>query len=188
MGDKCFVAINIVSRLNTIENTNSWPIIFYWDGESDVIADMKADEKFMNLINSKCLNESEYDHAKISMIYINNISELQYKTVEIPIQEFIPLETIDLLFPYKYVIPIFEDLYEKVYHETYPLLSDDSYEQIKETIQNIYTLIKNGINRPIQETTVINYIASTLGEQTKLSTENRKFLTNKISEIIKESL
>ena len=187
MADKCFVAINIVSSNNTIENTNSYPIIFYWDGESDVVADMKSDEKFMTLIQDNCLNETEYDGSKISMIYINNIKELQYKTTEIAIQDFVSLDTVDSLFPFRYVTPIIEELYEKVYHESYPILANDSYEHIKESIIDMFKLIKDGVKRNIQNETIVNYIASELIERTKLSPNNRKTLINKISEIIKES-
>lgn len=186
MGDKCFVAINIVSSSNTIENSNSWPIIFYWDGESDIITDMKSNEKFMTIIQDNCLNETEYDSAKISMIYINNIQELQYKTEELPIQEFIPLDAINSMFPFRYVTMILDDLYEKVYHESYPIWNDD-YEHINESISIMFKMIKEGVHRPIQDETIINYIASELSERTKLSTQNRKHLIKNISEIIKES-
>lgn len=186
MGDKCFVAINIVSSNNTIENPNSWPIIFYWDGESDIISDMKANENFMTLIHDNCLNETEYDAAKISIIYINNIKELQYKTEELLIQDFIPFDVIDSAFPFIYVTNILYDLYEKVYHESYPILNND-YEHINESIVDMFKMIKEGVKRPVQNETIINYVSSQLIEQTKLSPQNRKYLIEKITEIIKES-
>jgi len=46
---ECFVAINVTYN-DILLNDSVYPIIFYWDGESDILNDIKSNENFLKMI------------------------------------------------------------------------------------------------------------------------------------------
>ena len=66
------VAINI-TQSDKILNNSSVPLLFYWNGEQDIISSLKQDDAFFSFIKEKCMNIDNYVKCRISYFYFNNM-------------------------------------------------------------------------------------------------------------------
>ena len=183
-----FVAINIIvkNKEDFSKVINEYPIIFYWDGESDMIDDFITDENFVTLVQ-KVYQKELYENAFIKIEFVNG-KDLNYHENSYAIQDLFPLEKItDIIignFKFDYIKDIFLSLYKialkEEYKSEYPLES-------QVIIKDLYDRIKNGITKPVTKETIINYIREQLIEKTYLSKENINYLISLLEYIIKES-
>lgn len=190
MNVNCFVSINIICKnqeVNNIINENGVPIIFYWDGKSDINNDIVNNEKFTDIIKTYLLNPNTYDKSYLSLVYINDTTNQTFNTVKkIPIQTLYKLnDTYD--FCLLYLKDIFIELYKLVLKEDYKIDDDPENIDIGKIIKEIYLKIKSSNNDKISDNVLTHYILSKLNENTSLSSENKNYLINKISEIVRES-
>lgn len=183
-----FVAINIIvkDKENFSKIVNEYPIIFYWNGESDMVEDFITDESFTVLVQ-KVYQTGLYENAFIRIEFVNG-KDLKYNETSYAVQDLFPLEKItDIItgnFKFNYIKDIFLSLYKialkEEYKSEYPLES-------QVIIKDLYDRIKNGITKPVSKETIVNYIREQLIEKTYLSKENINYLISLLEYIIKES-
>jgi hypothetical protein len=182
----CFIALN-VSYEDTLLNDSTVPIIFYWDGISDIQEDIKSNEHFMDMLNRKCLSVEKYSKAIISLCYINDDNSHEYGDYTISIEEILPFEDIkDNDFMFGYVSEILLKLYKKVFKMEY-VRNDIDDLNFKVEMRDIIKKIREYLGRPISNETILNYILSQLDEQFKLSEKNKTWLIEKVKLIFEES-
>ena len=180
----CFVAINL-SINDKLLNDNKFPIVFYWDGQSDIVKDIKNNGNFMNMITSNCFNIHSYSDAKLYLTYIND-DKFDEKVMDI--EEMFPFEeiTTDTNFMLGYICDILLELYGKVFKNDYPRndldLIDFKYEikDMTKRIQDYY------INKSVTSDTIINYVYSQMNEKDKLIQKNKDYLIKTMKNIIEE--
>jgi len=181
---ECFVAINVTYN-DILLNDSVYPIIFYWDGESDILNDIKSNENFLKMIERKCFNIESYSDSYINLSYINNESENIYSEKQFQIEDVFPFEEINNDFMYGYVTEILFDLYKKVFKEEYNRNDLDDL-NLNFEIKDIFNKIKEHVNKPISNETIINYIRSKMNDIYKLKQKNKDWLIEKIQNIIEE--
>lgn len=179
-----FVAINIIKNGNFLLNDGGYPIIFYWDGESDIIKDIKGNEKFKNLIKENCLTDKyNYTGSYVKFLYLNNIEEVKYVTKDIPVQSLYPLYEVESQFWLDYIFDILVKLYKGVYKKDF--LSYNTETNKSMLIPYLYKEIKSCTNKEILDQTITNYILNQLIEDKTLSKENIDYIIKYLN--IKES-
>lgn len=181
---ECFVAINVTYN-DTLLNDGPYPIIFYWDGESDIINDIKSNDNFVRMIYKKCLNVRMYSDSFINLSYINHEALNVYSEKRISIEELFSFDELDNDFMYGYITEILFDLYNKVFKEEYKRNDLDDL-NLKFEISDIIKKIKEHIKRPISNETIINYVRSQLDERYKLEYKNKDWLIEQVHNIIEE--
>ena len=94
------VAINIIAD-NKILNKNGVPILFYWDGKSNVIDEIKGQKVFMDFIKSKTLTVENYAYSAMTYFCFtedeNNNWEEKYNEKVIYMQDLFPLSEQSIL-------------------------------------------------------------------------------------------
>ena len=179
-----FVAINIIKNENLLLNDGGYPIIFYWDGESDIIEDIKSNENFKRLIKENCLTDKyEYIGSYVKLLYLNNIEEVKYVTKDISVQFLYPLYDVENQFWLDYIFDILVNLYKEVYKKDF--LSYNTETNKSMLIPYLYKEIKACTNKEISDQTITNYILNQLIEDKTLSKENIDYIIKYLN--IKES-
>ena len=185
-----FVAINIITDKNQLLNVGDFPIIFYWDGESDILNDMKNNEVFRNIIFTECLKDiNSYTSSRIALLYLNNVKETSYEAKHIEIQN---LYTLSNIASFKsvwdnYVFGILRELYKEVYKKEFIVeTQDNAFETKLLLIPYLYKEIRACTNKELSNNTITNYILMKLTEDKILSKENINYIINYLKENIKE--
>jgi len=185
----CFISINIIQD-KIIINPDGVPIIFYWDGQSDMIEDFINDEKFSSILKENILSDKKkYDTTYLSLIYVSTLNNrTSFKTKKISIQQLYKLKDLNNNIVNEYLDDIFFDLYEMIFKEQYSerILREEQSDE--NSIKDIYKLVKENSKKKVSEETFINYVLSKLNDNTKLSIENKNFLIEKLKDIIRESV
>lgn len=195
-----FASINIIhSKDGVINNlnhnfiSNSYPIIFYWNGEDDCIDTILSSENFKEKLKKMICTYSLYDNTSLYIVFVSD--DENFKESVISLQDIIPLKELDedQNFYFLYFINTLKELYKNVYKVNYDDVNkpdeflehyiEPSYEDI---VKDIYDKIISGVKRDLQKETITNYIRKILTENTSLNTENINFIILKIEEITKE--
>ncbi|MBO5005489.1 MAG: hypothetical protein J6D03_09715 [Clostridia bacterium] len=180
------VAINIISN-NNIVNNKGIPILFYWDGKSDVIEELKHQKQFLDFLNSKIMNVDDYSNSKLTYFCFtedesNNYEEIYIDNV-LNIQELFPLDKFeDDELAMRYVFTISIDLYMKAFSSEYKKTSSSS----KSNVQSIYAAIKSKYGTRVTRHTYIEYIRSEIIKRyASLSKTNIEYIMREVNDIIK---
>ena len=180
------VAINVIAD-NKILNKNGVPILFYWDGKSNVIDEIKGQKVFMDFIKSKTLTVENYAYSAMTYFCFtedeNNNWEEKYNEKVIYMQDLFPLsEQSDDELAMSYVLNINIDLYNKVFASEYKKVSSSN----KTNVKGIYDNIKSKYGTRVTPVTYVEYIRSELVKNYgKLSKENLNYIIDKLKETIK---
>ena len=180
------VAINIIAD-NKILNKNGVPILFYWDGKSNVIDEIKGQKVFMDFIKSKTLTVENYAYSAMTYFCFtedeNNNWEEKYNEKVIYMQDLFPLsEQSDDELAMSYVLNINIDLYNKVFASEYKKVSSSN----KANVKGIYDNIKSKYGTRVTPVTYVEYIRSELVKNYgKLSKENLNYIIDKLKKTIK---
>lgn len=182
-----FIAININCDNHKINSNDGIPIIFYWDGKSDMREDFKNDPSFIDKVYDGCFNRDAYDCSYLSLVYVdNNVKDHKFKVDKINIQDLFPFENIwgylNVDFIYQYPNEILKDLYYKIYKEEYKTeYNINSLEYLKDIFSKIMEYEKS----PSVDT-ILNYIITQLDDKTNLMSKNKQWLIRKTKELIEE--
>lgn len=182
-----FIAININCDDYKINSNDGIPIIFYWDGQSDMKDDFRNDPAFIDKVYEACFNRDTYDCSYLSLVYVdNNIKDHKFNVEKMNVQELFPFENIwgylKVDFILQYSNEVLKDLYYKIYKEDYKSeFNIDSVEYLKEIFGKIMEYEKS----PTIDT-ILNYIITQLNDKTDLTTKNKQWLIKKIKELIEE--
>lgn len=181
------VAINILKKTDdgsVVMNKRGMPILFYWDGETDVLEDMQSKDEFVSLLKNMT-NITNYTSISIAYLYFmedaDNEFEEVYNDKVIDLQDWMPFSKLEHEFAYSYIKNIMFDLYKKVFGNEYEKSNKDSLETV---YVYMYTAIKEKYAQRITKITFIEYIRTEIVKMnTGLSKTNIDWLFNRLNEI-----
>lgn len=181
------VAINILKKTDdgsVVMNKRGMPILFYWDGETDVLEDMQSKEEFVSLLKNMT-NITNYTSISIAYLYFMEDADNEFKEVYndkvIDLQDWMPFSKLEHEFAYSYIKNIMFDLYKKVFGNEYEKSNKDSLETV---YVYMYTAIKEKYAQRITKITFIEYIRTEIVKMnTGLSKTNIDWLFNRLNEI-----
>lgn len=188
------VAINILDINNILlnnqltSNNSSAPLLYYWNGETDVINDLQNSESLCKRCSSLFINNPEdYLTISLSLFYFkyDENGEEQYEDVHKNIQDIIYLENLDNdEIVNHFILKHFSYLYKTSIKEEY------EYDNNKDEIYNIiviYNKLKNKFKTRVSTETIINWVRSVLLEKDKFNAKNTNYIINKLTKTLYEA-
>lgn len=139
------VAINVICN-GKIINREGIPLLFYWNGETDVLEDIKSNIDFKQWLEDEEIltNMDSYLNSHIAFFYFKSHDE-DYQDMTCDVQDLYNLDTLidfknDLIFECVYY------LYNKSFPERNGMhLAGDSLEQCKTAIEMILEKYKDKV-------------------------------------------
>lgn len=178
------VAINIYSKeSNKLYNKSLVPLLFYWNGNGELIETILKDNKIVNEYLNTIFDYEEFLKIKMSYFYfkINDNDEEEYIDNTILISNYINLKDFNSdQIIYSLSIPYFYELYEKAIGNKYEKVNVFN----KEIILDIYKQIKEKYQEKLYKKTFVNYIRSRLIDQKNISSDNINFIIKQINQIL----
>ena len=178
------VAINILDKTNNkLLNPTLVPLLFYWNGEDDVLTEIRHNEDFIKFIEQH-ITELNYTQTDIAFFYFTNISGVEdYKDKNISIQEAISLN----LFNSENIVNYFIKLhFEELYKISFKTDFDNTDINIVDEIKQIYKVLKDKFSSRISKPTVVNWVRSVLLDKDNFNNTNTTYIINKLNEILKD--
>lgn len=178
------VAINVYDKITyMLYNKSCVPILFYWNGQGDLLESILKDEKFKETYLNTIIDYNVFKNLIISYFYFKfgeDGKEIYDDRVE-SIYKYVKLKDFNSeQIIYQLVIPHFYELYEKALKEKY----EDTKVFNKEIITDIYTKIKNKYKEKIEKTTILNWIRSELINNDKIDNDNINYIIEKLTKIL----
>lgn len=178
------VSINILEKnTNILLNKNSIPLLYYWNGENDVLDELKNDEKFLEYCASLFTTPEKYLNISVGLFYFkyNENDEEEYSEVVKDIQDILYLDKFDSYnIINHFLLYHFLELYKTAFKEDYSNLVDN----LNDIIIDIYNKLKDKFTKRISKNTVINWVRSVLLDKNHFNTIN----TNYIIKILEQKL
>lgn len=178
------VAINLLDKTNnTLINPTLVPLLFYWNGEDDVVSELRNNQEFIDFI-AKHITELNYTNTDIGLFYFTYINETEdYKEINKGIQDVIYLNMFnsDNIVNH-YIKKHFCELYKISLKQDYP----ENDETVSTIICNIYKVLKDKFKNRITKPTVINWVRSVIVDTDKFNANNSNYIINKLTEILKD--
>lgn len=181
------VAFNITAN-NKLLNKSEVPVLFYWNGTSNVIESIFSDNNFYSFLKNTVFNSDIYNIAKIALFYFKYEEGEIYNEAIYNIQDLAPLSSLeetDRSFYKQYLWTHFEYLYESAYHQKYDEESVSIFD-IDEYILDIYDKIQSKYPKRVIKSTVINYIRGELQNKDGLSTQNTDWIIAQLENLLNE--
>jgi len=183
------VAINIVNDNELLNiNGNGVPLLFYWNGEDEVLDSIFKMDIFKAKIYDVINNVNNYANSKIALFYFKYIEDKeQYNELSVLIQDYIKLKDFpeDKIDFYKeYIWQHFAYLYKSVYQEDYD--KDVNMLSIEDSILDIYDKIKEKHPKRVMKSTVLNYVRSELMKTNHLNMDNTDWIIDKLDSLLNE--
>lgn len=175
------VSINIFHE-NQQKIINKVPLLFYWNGEGNLLLSILKDESFIQKYLDK-INLDTYKHLQLAYFY--------FKYDENDNEEYI--ENIINLFDYLDLSKfdstnIVYELIIKYMFELYKISMGSNYGDVKiyneEIIIDIYKKIKNKYQEKLNKTTFLNWIRNELITKEQLTNNNTNYIVKKLYNII----
>lgn len=183
------VAINIIND-KEILNVNGVPLLFYWDGQSNVIESICNDENFKKYLYNVVNNKNVYSTSKIVFFYFKYDNETnleKYADDNILIQNFLHLKDFPegkINFCIEYLWDHFLLLYKSAYGVDYD--KEVNLLSVEDHILDIYDKMKEKYPKRVIKSTVINYIRSELMKTDNLNMENTDWIIDKLETLLNE--
>lgn len=179
------VAINIYNKdTKELYNNKETPILYYWNGEGDLLQSILNDKQFKDNYINKINSIDAYRNMKMSYFYFcfSGGDEL-YIDNSILLSDYVSLSSIESYsIVLKTIINHLYDLYEKAFN-------GKSYDKLKvfneDIIIDIYDEIKNKYKERLLKNTLINWVRSEISKQEKLSEENENYIIDTLTNILK---
>lgn len=185
MRQDSLVAINIVDIDNKLLNKSNAPLLYYWNGVSDIVEDLRNDDDFKKYCEILFISPDKYLDIFMSYFYFkyNDDGSENYQENTCQIQDIIYLNS----FPSKHIVMHF--LVEHFLNlSKISIKSDNNYNNIEdnaeETIVNIYNILKNKFKSRITKETVINWIRSVLIDTNHFNTVNTNYIISELEKIL----
>ena len=177
------VAINIVNSNNNILNKTTVPMLYYWNGESDIMDDLANDNELIDYVKTLISEPTDYLNIFISYFYFryNDNNEEVYSDTTIEVQNLIFLDKIenDNICIY-YINKHFRTLYKNSFKQEFVSTSEDDITNIID----IFRAIKSKFKTRISKQTIVNWVRSVLLEESKFNSTNSDYIINKLNEIL----
>lgn len=179
------VAINIYNKdTKELYNNKETPILYYWNGEGDLLQSILNDKQFKDNYINKINNIDVYCNMKMSYFYFcfSGGDEL-YIDNSVLLSDYVPLSSIESYsIVLKTIINHLYDLYSKAFN-------GKSYDKLKvfneDIIIDIYDEIKNKYKERLLKNTVINWVRSEINKQENLNEENENYIIDTLTNILK---
>ena len=160
------VAINI-TQFDKLLNNSTVPLLFYWNGESDIISSLKEDESFISFIKERCMNIDNYTKCKISYFFFKyNEDNEEYNQQIDDIQDVFQIDSNKILI-LEYLTTIFKKMYNDFLKTRY---SGDIMFNTDDTVLEIYSRIQEKFPNRFVKESVLNYVRSELKKKYGLVT------------------
>lgn len=177
------VAINIINRDDKICNKSGVPMLYYWNGQNDVLDDLSNDNELLEY--SKTLFETPEMYLGYSVNYFyfkyNDNDEEEYADNVIELQDIITLDKFDsndiVLY---YLLNHFNTLYKNSFKTDFENVPD-----ITESIVLMYNAIKGKFKTRLSKETIINWVRSVLIDKNHFNRRNSDYIILKLNEILK---
>ena len=178
------VSINIY-RDDEEKIINKIPLLYYWNGEGDLLTSILSDKQF----KEKYLDKISLDNAKhlqIGYFYFKYDEDDNEQYIEniTNIYDYLDLSNFDSL-------NMIYELIKKHMFELYKLSMKEDYDDVKvfneEIIIDIYNKIKNKYKERLNKTTFVNWIRNELITKDNLNNKNTNYIIgilNNIFEVI----
>ena len=177
------VAINIINNDNKLLNKTSMPMLYYWNGESDVLDDLSNDTNLTEYLTTLLTKPEEYLNIFLSYFYFkyNENNEEDYSDNTIQIQNVITLDKFESDHIVLYFLKkLFLTLYKISFKCDFISESNNDTEDIKTMCQ----AIKDKFKTRLTKETIINWVRSALVDKDKLNTQNTEYIILKLNQII----
>jgi hypothetical protein len=177
------VAINITNNENKLLNKTSMPMLFYWNGESDVLDDLSKDENLIEYTKNLITNPADYLNIFVSYFYFkyNENNEEDYSDNTLQIQDLILLEKFESDHIVLYFLKkLFLTLYKISFKMDFPEEGNNASDDIKKMCYAIKEKFKTRLTKE----TIINWVRSALLEKDHLNTQNTEYIILKLNQII----
>jgi hypothetical protein len=177
------VAINIVDLESKVLNKTLSPILYYWNGESDIVDNLRKDEQLAKQYESLfIMNPEKYSEIMLSYTYFKYDEEgneqCDEKTVDI--QDIIYLDKFNSKsVTSHYLVKQFKILYQNSFKADVTSLATND-----ELIIDIYKSVKNKFKSRLTKDTIINWVRSNLGETDHINPYNVNIMINNLKEIL----
>ena len=175
------VSINIFHE-NQQKIINKVPLLYYWDGTSNLIKNILNDKSFIEKYLDR-INLDTYKHLQLAYFYFKydeNDNE-EYTEDIINIFDYLDLSKFDS-------INIVYELIVKYMFELYKISMKSDYEDTKvyneEIIIDIYNRIKDRYKEKLNRITFLNWIRNELITKEKLTNDNTNYIVKKLYNII----
>lgn len=186
MGQDSLVAINLVDIDGKLLNKTNVPLLYYWNGQTDVISDLQNDKQLAEYCELLFINPEKYLDVLVSYFYFTydeNGGE-NYNDNIMQFQDIVYLENFNSAHIVKhYILQHFLNLYKTSIKSDY---SDDNNEatSVNETIIDIYNILKNRFKTRISKPTIINWVRSVLLDTNHFNTRNSDFIIKTLEQIL----
>ena len=176
------VAINI-TQFDKLLNNSTVPLLFYWNGESDIINSLKEDESFISFIKERCMNIDNYTKCKISYFFFKyNEDNEEYNQQIDDIQDIFQIDSNKILI-LEYLTTIFKKMYNDFLKTRY---SGDIMFNTDDTVLEIYSRIQEKFPNRFVKESVLNYVRSELKKKYGLNNTNTEIVIGYLENIIKD--
>lgn len=169
-------AINLIGYDNELLNPTRMPIIFYWNGETSITDDIKADESFMNYIYKTLFSLKHYGYAYISICTYEIIENNEYENLDR--HEFVMEDDFSLSDYNDGAMNILHEIMRDMYFKAF----ESSLVDESDKAAAIRTYIKELFNKykeRISSKTIVNYVRNA-SIQHKINEKNTEVLVEMI--------
>ncbi len=179
------VAFNIYNKqTNKLLNKNRFmPILYYWNGEDDLLFEMINSDKFIKNYLKDIYDEDTLNKIAISYFYFNydDNREEKYTENDILIKDYVSFENLNKMVILDIIYYRLKSLYKICMNEEF-------FKNIKislsENINNIYNEIKAKYKERVSKETIGNWIRSELNKNKTYNSKNINLIINTFKEII----
>ncbi len=152
------VAFNIYNKETgkLYNKTGYTPILYYWNGEGDVVEEILTNDNFIQKYLKDIDNENDLNNINIALFYFKYIDDYQEDYIEtnIEVNDHIDLSSFDS------TTLIIDILYNRLIHLYQMSINQKVENDI--SIKDIYLKIKEKYQEAITKETIINWVRSEL--------------------------
>ena len=186
MTNDTLVSINVVDQKNNILLNNTLvPILYYWNGEGDLIKNIINDKSFRSQYITSIKTYEEYINRSIYYFFFKfneDTGDEEYTDKSFKISELISFSDLNDSMVLSLLSEKMKELYKTSLHKDF---SNNSFDDVT-IIKEIYKELKSLYGDRVQILTLVNYIRSKLTEN-GLNSENSYYTINLLKEILDES-
>lgn len=185
MTQDSLVAINLIDIDGKLLNKTSAPLLYYWNGISNVEEDLRQDKALAEYCNTLFIDPKKYLDVLISYFYFtySDNEEENYNESTKDFQDILYLENFNSLHIVRhYILQHFLNLYKTSMKEDY----NGEVTNVNDTIIDIYNTLKNKFKTRISKPTIINWVRSVLLDTNHFNTNNSDYIIKELETILKE--
>lgn len=176
------VAINMFNGDKLINKTKV-PILFYWDGETNLQDDLCSNNDFVEFCINNMETPKDYLNLHIAYFYFveDNNGDEDYKDTEANLQDILLLSKFNSVSIVDFfLIKHFKSLFEISFKITY----QTNLQLGREVVIEVYNRLKERFGDRITKTTVINWVRSKLIDD-NFNTTNVDYFVEYLYNILK---